>query len=970
MQENSIHWSNLKSAFKGEIHLDPLHQSIYATDASVYRSLPLAVALPKDTSDLQNLVKFAQKHQLSLIPRAAGTSLAGQCVGKGVVVDTSKYFNKIIEINADKKQVKVQPGVVLDELNAALKPYNLFFSPNTSTANRCTVGGMFGNNSSGTTSIKYGVTRDKVIASKVVLADATEAEFKWIDNKEWQEKLKLNSLEGKIYTTFFAMKTDAELLSAIEANFPNPKIHRRNTGYALDEVLLKDEKGININTILAGSEGTLCFTTEITLALDELPPKLNKIIAAQFNSVEDALEAVQVATRHDLFTCELMDKRILDCTKNQLYYQQHRFFIEADPKAILLLELKSDFQDDLANQVEELLTDLQNSSQAYAFPVLQGEDIAKAFELRKAGLGLLGNVNSDKKAVACIEDTAVALEDLSNYIKDFSSLMKSFGQDAVYYAHAGAGELHLRPILNLKISEDVQLFQQISKAVAQLVKKYNGSLSGEHGDGKVRSSFIKMMLGKTCYSALEKVKNTFDEKGIFNPNKILNPLPIHQDLRYETDRKEPEIKTQLQFREEGGILRAAEKCNGSGDCRKSHTAGGGMCPSYHVTKNEKDTTRARANALREFLTHGKKENNFNHKALKETFDLCVGCKACKSECPSSVDVTAFKTEFLHQYNQSNSVSFKNWFFANVDQVNSWIKPFSGIYNSLISNSIMKSVLNKTMGVPKERSLPKVASKTLFQLVEAGKINLKPKQNPIKQVYIFIDEFTNYYDVDIGIAAIDVLVKLNYEVKILHHKPSGRALLSKGFLKKAKLFANENIALFKNKISAETPLLGIEPSAILSFKDEYLRLANDTEAANRIAKHTFLVEEFLVKEMELGNIKKEQFTSEVTQMKVHVHCHQKALASTLPTFTLLNFPENYDVKLIPSGCCGMAGSFGYEKEHYQVSLQMANLQLIPAIQKTATSTLIVANGHSCRHQIKDATQRKAIHPIEVIKAALV
>ena len=970
MELTSTKWSDLQQNLKGELRLDSLHQSLYATDASVYRSLPLAVVFPKDTIDLQCIVKFAKKYNLSLIPRAAGTSLAGQCVGEGIVVDTSRYFTEILDIDAENKQVRVQPGVVLDELNAILKPYNLFFSPNTSTANRCTIGGMFGNNSSGTTSIKYGVTRDKVVASKVVLSDASLAEFKWISNPEWDAKSELHTLEGKIYQKLKSMKMDDELLTAIQQHFPNPKIHRRNTGYALDELLLNDTEGINVNNILAGSEGTLCFTSEITLALDELPPKHNKIVAAQFNTVEDALEAVSIVMKHDLFTCELMDKTILDCTKNQLYYLQHRFFIEADPKAILLLELKSNFITELGNQVDELLKDLQYSTKAYAFPVLQGTDIDKAFELRKAGLGLLGNVNSDKKAVACIEDTAVALEDLSNYINDFSSIMKSFGQDAVYYAHAGAGELHLRPILNLKVTEDVVLFQQIAEAVAKLVKSYNGSLSGEHGDGKVRSSFIKMMLGEYCYSALKEVKEVFDEQQIFNPNKILNPLPIHQDLRYEVNRKEPQIETQLQFKEEDGILRAAEKCNGSGDCRKSHLAGGGMCPSYHVTKNEKDTTRARANALREFLTHGKKENNFNHTALKETFDLCVGCKACKSECPSSVDVTAFKTEFLHQYNESNSVSFKNWFFGNVDEVNKYIKPFSGIYNKLISTKLVKYSLAKIMGIPIQRSLPEIASKTLFQLIHAGEINLIPTKTPIKEVYLFIDEFTNYYDVEIGRATIDVLVKLRYEVKILNHKPSGRALLSKGFLKKVKLMANQNINLFAKCISDETPLLGIEPSAILSFKDEYIRLADDVEAAKKIAKSTFLVEEFLVNEMKLGHLEKSQFTGKSLQMKVHVHCHQKALSSTLPTFVLLNFPENYDVKIIPSGCCGMAGSFGYEKEHYEVSLQMANLQLLPAVTKAPHSTLIVANGHSCRHQIKDATQRKVLHPLEVIKAALV
>lgn len=963
-------WKKLALALAGEVHTDALHQHIYSTDASVYRNIPLAVAFPKNEQDLIALVKFAKKQQLSITPRAAGTSLAGQSIGKGMVVDISKYFTQILQLDVENKQVKVQPGVVLDELNAFLKPHGLFFSPTTSTANRCTIGGMFGNNSSGTTSIKYGVTRDKIVASRAVLSDATVVEFKKISTLEWEAKAKKATLEGEIYKTLLAMKKEEELMASIQANFPSPKIHRRNTGYALDELFLNETEGIQLNKLLAGSEGTLCIATEITLALDDLPPAMSSLVAAQFRSIEDALEAVTVAMKHDLYACEMMDKTILDCTQHQLYYQHHRFFIQEDPAAILLLELKAPTEAHLKPQVDALLEDLQKHTAAYATPVLRGMESEKAFELRKAGLGLLGNINGDKKAIACIEDTAVAVEDLKDYIQEFTALMKSYGQEAVYYAHAGAGELHLRPILNLKKSEDVAYFKEITSSVAQLVKKYKGSLSGEHGDGKVRSSFIPMMIGDTCYTALKKIKSTFDAQGIFNPHTILQPLPIEQDLRYKADREEPIIDTLLSFQEEGGLLRAAEKCNGSGDCRKSFKAGGGMCPSYHVTKNEKDTTRARANALREYLTHGTKPSNFHHEELREVFDLCVGCKACKSECPSNVDATAFKTELLYQYRKNHRTSIRDWGFANIDQINRVLVPFSSFYNGLARSKMVRWVADKTLGISQDRSLPILAKTPLFQLIKKQRIPLKPSGKIKQVVYLFIDEFTNYYDVEIGKNTLELLVKLDYEVRVLPHRPSGRALFSKGFLQEAKQLADFNIQLYKDKVSSQTPLLGIEPSAIFSFKDEYVKIADDVTAAKEIAKHSMLVEEFLAHEIASGNIEAAQFTSEKKNLKVHIHCHQKALSSMLPTFQLLNLPTNYDVKIISSGCCGMAGSFGYEKEHFDVSRQMANLQLIPAVQKAEKSALMVANGHSCRHQIKDLTGSIALHPLQIMHASLV
>ncbi|MBC9796407.1 FAD-binding oxidoreductase, partial [Sinomicrobium weinanense] len=557
---------------EGELHVDDLYRNIYATDASVYRKLPMAVAYPRTKEDIKKLITYASQHRLSLIPRTAGTSLAGQCVGEGIVVDVSRHFTRIFHVDQEKRTVDVEPGVIRDELNQYLELYNLFFGPNTSTSNRCMIGGMVGNNSSGTTSIQYGVTRDKVLEIEAILSDGSEVVFKSLSEEKFKEKLELKTLEGSIYRELHNRLISKETRERIKDNYPKPEIHRRNTGYAIDEIIklkpFAPEGGdFNLCKLICGSEGTLAFITRIRLQLEDLPPKYSVMVAAHFESIENCLNAVVPAMNHQLFTCEMMDKVILDRTKSNKGQLPNRFFIEGDPEAILMLELRSDDENELEDRKKRLLDTMKESGLGYAFPVLYADDIRKALELRKAGLGLLGNIVGDKKAVACIEDTAVAVEDLAPYISEFSGLMKKYGQKAVYYAHAGAGELHLRPILNLKVSEDVALFRQITTDVAHLVKKYRGSLSGEHGDGIVRSEFIKLMLGEENYRLLSEIKSVFDPKGIFNPGKIVHSPQMDTSLRYEKDRTEPEIKTFLDFSGTKGILRAAEQCNGSGDCR-------------------------------------------------------------------------------------------------------------------------------------------------------------------------------------------------------------------------------------------------------------------------------------------------------------------------------------------------------------------------------------------------------------------
>jgi len=957
----------LKKSLQGELFTDKLHQAIYATDASVYRKIPLAIAYPKNEKDLVKLIEFAIKNKTTLIPRTAGTSLAGQCVGEGIIVDVSKHFTQIISFNKTQKTVTVQPGVIRDELNLFLKEYGLFFSPNTSTSNRCMIGGMVGNNSSGTTSIQYGVTRDKIIQLKTILSDGSKATFKALNIAEFKEKTQGNTLENKIYNFIDMEWSKPSIQSEIIKHYPKKEIHRRNTGYAIEQLLNfklfgGNEEHINLAKLLCGSEGTLAFTTEITLQLDDLPPKHAILVASHFNSIEESLKAVQIAMKQQLFMCELMDKAILDCTKNNREQLKNRFFVKGDPKAVLMLEVRANSKKEVAILAEKLIQSLVEKNYGYAHPKIYDAAIEKVIHLRKAGLGLLGNIVGDKKAVACIEDTAVALEDLPNYINEFTQMMQSYQQDAIYYAHAGAGEIHLRPILNLKKKNDVQLFREITTNVAKLVKKYKGSFSGEHGDGIVRAEFIPFLIGENNYQLLQKTKQVFDKNNIFNQGKIVNSFKMDKSLRYEIDRAEPKIKTIQNFDDNLGILRMTEKCNGSGDCRKPVSAGGVMCPSYRATKDEKDTTRARANALREFLTHFDKENKFNHQELKEVFDLCLSCKACASECPSNVDVASLKAEFLYQYHKNNKPSFRTKLFANN---NKYVK--LGSLTPTLTNFILNQKLTKkVLGIATERNIPKIAKKSFNKLLPSLQTNTAANS---KKIYLFIDEFTNIYDTQLGIDTYKLLTKLGYTILTTKHSESGRAYISKGFLAEAKQLANKNIAVFKNLITDEIPLIGIEPSAILTFRDEYLRLSDDLKSAKKIAKNTFTIEEFISNEILKGYIQSNQFTDEKKTVKIHTHCHQKSLSNANATFNMLNIPTNYIISLYNTGCCGMAGSFGYEKEHYKISMKIGENSVFPKVRNTSKHDIIAVAGTSCRHQILDGTQRETLHPVSILLDAL-
>ncbi|MFD3407234.1 FAD-linked oxidase C-terminal domain-containing protein [Aquirufa sp. HETE-83D] len=962
--------STLGSTLQGTLHTDTVMKTLYATDASAYREMPLGVVIPETMEDLEKIIRFADQHSIPLIPRTAGTSLAGQVVGNGLVVDVSKFFNRILEVNVAESYVWVEPGVVRDVLNVELKKHGLFFGPETSTANRAMIGGMVGNNSCGSNSVAYGSTRDHVLEVEGFLSDGTPVHFKAEDPFETIKTLEKGSRLHGIYEKTLASLSDPQHQKNIIDEFPKPSIHRRNTGYAVDMLLNtkafeRTEAPFNFCSLISGSEGTLCFATRIKLHVDPLPPAHLGLVCGHFNTIDEALRANLIALQFNPSASELMDHYILECTKANPEQRQNRFFVEGDPGAILVVELRSDSAEDLASQAQACEAAMRKAGLGYHFPYVTGGDVKKVWDLRKAGLGLLSNLPGDEKAVAVIEDTAVDVNDLPAFIAEFNEILQANNLYCVHYAHAGSGELHLRPIINLKTKEGHQQFRHIAEEIARLVKKFKGSLSGEHGDGRLRGEFIPWMVGEENYQLMRELKSWWDPKGIFNPNKIVDTPPMDTFLRYEAGQQTPEFKTAFRFKDQD-VLQHAEQCNGSGDCRKTPISGGTMCPSFMATRNEKETTRARANILREFLTRSEQPNRFAHEEIKEVMDLCLACKGCKAECPSNVDVAKLKMEFLYQYQKEKGLPLRSWLvgnFAKLSNIASYV-PF--LYNVVMGTPVIRRISNSLVGFHPDRTMPLMAKQTLWTW-------LKSRTSPIqdKSVYLFVDEFTNFNDAEVGRTAVLLLERLGYEVKIIPHPISGRAYLSKGMLDEARVLAMQNVRLWSSLITENTPLVGIEPSAILTFRDEYPDLVSDewVEKAQELAKNTLLLEEFIAREADAKRITSAAFSTEKKLMKLHGHCQQKAISSLVSAKKALSLPENFEVQLIPSGCCGMAGSFGYEKEHYDLSMQIGELVLFPTVRSQPEEVDIVASGTSCRHQIHDGTKRHAKHAAEILYAAL-
>lgn len=928
---------------------DTLHRIAYATDASIYRELPLGVAYPKNEEEIKELIVEARRRHTHLIPRAGGTSIAGQVVGDGIVVDISRHFNRILKFNKNEQWVWVEPGVVRDELNKILEPHGLFFSPETSTSNRCCIGGMVGNNSCGTHSLVYGSTRHHVIALQGILSDGSHFDTSKPDPD--------NALLNKIISQLKKWADDPQIRQLISDNFPDPTLRRRSCGYAIDEAIAE---GIDLCKLLCGSEGTLAFITAIQLSLDRLPPKEKMVLCAHCHSLADSYRANLIALKHNPVAIELMDGKILELCRNNRSQQSNQFFINGEPEALLITEFNGDKMEEQANALEK---DLLASGLAYHCSRVYNNDINKVWALRKAGLGVLTSVKGDRKPIGVIEDTAVAPERLPDYLDEFEKMMKRHGLSCVYYGHISTGELHLRPILDVKKAEERLLFRKVAEETALLVRKYRGSLSGEHGDGRLRGEFIPMVYGQEVYELMRQVKQCWDPYEVFNMHKIVDTPPMDQFLRYDVN--------QQYVCSDRDLMCSIEQCNGAGDCSKSNLIGGTMCPTFKLTRDELLSTRARANILREVLTRGLPDyaETSDVEALEEMLYSCLACKGCHGECPSNVDMTAIRARLLQILYKQHGTPFRSWMVAHMADVERLGHIVWPLYNFFASWQWSSAMIKKIVSFTPERSIPSLSPRTMRQLVKRI-----PQQKAIKgRIYLFADEFTNFQEAKLGLTFANLLIKLGYHVEIPRHVESGRAAISKGCLDTAARFANRNVTLLKDKISEETPLVGIEPSCILSFRDEYPNLVPDKMRADaeRLAKNCLLFDEFIMREVAKGNITPQQFKEEKIEVWLHGHCHQKALVGIDKTAAMLRLLPGCNLHIIPSSCCGMAGSFGYEKEHYQTSLAIGEMLLFPTVRKALASVphdipaYIAAPGTSCRQQIFDGTGHHALHPIEIM-----
>jgi FAD/FMN-containing dehydrogenase/Fe-S oxidoreductase len=965
--------ATLAAEIEGELRLDPLHRLLYATDASLYAQEPLGVVYPKHALDIERIVRCAAAYKIPLIPRTAGTSLAGQCVGAGLVVDVSKHMRAVLEVNEAERWVRVQPGVILDELNHILKPTGLMFGPDTSTSNRCMIGGMIGNNSCGSHSILYGNTMAHTLEVEVVLSDGTRTRWGALTPAQVEDATQRDGIEGCIYRVIKDVITEQrqELL----ARFPKPELTRRNMAYPLDDLARSQvfdpdsPKPFSLARFLCGTEGTLAFTTEAKLNL--VPrPKAIQVLASHFDTIDAALRATVVAVRNNPAAVELIDKRTLDASAGNLEQQRNRVWLDGDPGAVLVIEFYRDTPDEAKAAADATAAQFEAEGWGYSHKLLSPSQTNMAWELRKAGLGALMGIAGDVKPITFVEDTAVAVEDLPDYIRDFTQIMARYQTECVYYAHASVGELHLRPELNPKDISDMEKMKAIASEVAALVRRYQGTISGEHGDGRVRSPFIREVLGDAVVAALARVKGAFDPLNIMNPGKIVDPAPIDADLRYPPGRPVPTIPTFFSFPEDDGLLRAVERCNGAGACRKLVFSGGTMCPSYMVTLDERHTTRGRANAFRMLLLgEHSPEKAWASQEVYEAMDLCLGCKGCKSECPASVDMAKLKSEFLQHHYDVHGTPRRAEFFG--DPLNGYklAQSLSKLVNPSLKTPIAKKAMQTLFGVHPKRDLPGFAPKTLRQLLAKRPPSQAPA--PHGDVLLYIDMFTDYHDPHVGVAAVELLEMAGYRVLTIPHPYSGRTQISKGLLRKARALAVENVLALRDLARQGTPILGIEPSEILSLIDEIPDLVPDDLRADAlmIAAQVCLVDNFIARRAESNQLNGLTFRDPdpgPRKVLVHGHCHQKALVGLNPTLQALRLVQGWQVEAIPSGCCGMAGSFGYEEEHYDVSMAVGELVLFPAVRK-ASDALLIAPGVSCRHQIYDGTQRAAIHPIEALRA---
>jgi FAD/FMN-containing dehydrogenase/Fe-S oxidoreductase len=949
--------SALRRRLRGEVRFDDVTRVLYSTDASIYRIPPLGVVFPRDEADVVAAVQTAAEFGAPILPRGSGTSLAGQTVGAAVVLDFTPHMRAVLEVDPAERWARVQPGVVLDELNALLRPHGLKFAPDPATSSRASIGGMIGNNSSGARSVQYGKTVDHVLALRVVLADGSVADLEELPPAEWEARASRRGFEGRIYAE--TQRLCREHAAEVEARFP--RIMRRVGGYNLDEFVRHGRR--NLAKLVVGSEGTLATVVEARLNLVPVP-RCTGMLVSLFDDLLESLRAIPVILPHRPAAVELLDRVVLDLTRNNRELAAARAFIrvadgEGEPEAALFTEVDGDTPEEVAARLEEIAAGLEAAGRGYGHLRLTDAASQKdVWTVRKAGMGVLMGMKGDIKPATFVEDTAVDPNVLADYIRDFRAMLAEYGLDACYYAHASVGCLHIRPILNLKEPEDLRRMREIAARVADLVLRYGGAMSAEHGDGLARSEWQERVFGARLYGVFRELKAAWDPQGIMNPGKIVDAPPMDTHLRFERDYRTIPVETLLDFTADGGFARAVEMCSGAGACRKN--SDGAMCPSYRATQEEVHSTRGRANVLRAVISGELGPPDLADPRLREVLDLCLECKACKTECPSNVDMAKLKYEVLSHAHARLGAPPRARFFGHVARSAALASRWPALANWAQELPPVRALLARRFGVDRRRSLPRFAART-FRAWLRGHAPA-PGAGRRGEVLLLADTFTNYQEPEIGIAAVRVLEACGWRVRVPETRCCGRPLISKGLLAEARANAAWNVELLA---ADELPVLGLEPSCVSAYRDEYAEFRLGAAAAS-LAARTWLLEDFLAAHVAPGEA---PFAATERSVLAHGHCHQKALVGTRGMLAALRLAPGYRVAEIPSGCCGMAGSFGYEAEHYDLSLRIGELSLFPAVRAAPPETLLVAPGASCRHQIRDAAGREAVHPAVALAATL-
>jgi len=955
----------LQKRVSGEVRFDPFSRVLYSTDASIYQMEPVGVVIPRSVEDVLAVVEVGRDSGVPVLPRAGGTSLAGQTVNHAIVIDFSKYLNQVLEVNPEEHWARVQPGIVLDQLNRELAGHNLQYAPDPTTANRACVGGGIGNNSCGAHSVIYGKTLDHVQELQVVLADATQAHFRPLTNQELEAKLSGAGLESDIYRGLRRLARD----NAAEIQARYPKIMRRVSGYNVDEFLTDDP--FNLSRMVVGSEGTLCVMTEAKVNL-VARPTMTGLSVLHFADIVRAAEATREVLKHDPSSVEVMDKILLDRARESLGHSQSLSFIEGDPGALLAVEFYGESEAELEAKMSALKDDMAHRRLSYAcVNLIDRGSQATVWNVRKAGLGLLMSIHGDAKPLPFVEDTAVDPENLGEFVRRFDEIVRSHNTQAAYYGHASVGCLHIRPLVSLKDPQGIATMVSIGDEISDLVREFGGSMSGEHGDGIVRGVWTEKMFGSQIYQLFREVKRTFDPQGIMNPGKIIDCPPMTDNLRYGPDYQTKSIPTKLDFSLDNDFAGAVEMCNGMGACRKLD---GTMCPSYMATREEEHSTRGRANLLRAALSGLLPEGAMTSKRLYEALDLCLECKGCKAECDSGVDMAKLKSEFLAQYHQANGLSFRNRAFAHINRINRLGSAFAPMSNWAARSPVGKLFSSVILGVDHRRSMPPFARKSFAKWFEQRHGRNSPAspvsdggQTGGKPVVLFNDTFMDYNYPQVGKAAVELLEAAGFRVTLANARCCGRPMISKGLLDEAANNARYNVDLLHAYAGQGIPIVGCEPSCLLTFRDEYPELLKD-EKSRTVAAHTYMIDEFLVMLQDNGELDLE-FSDVARKVLFHGHCHQKSLVGTASSLRALGLPPGYQVELVNSGCCGMAGSFGFEKKHYDISMTIGEQALFPAVRAKDPDWEIAVMGVSCRQQIEHGTGRPARHLVEVLRDAL-